>query len=423
MKIFKKWSALLAALLLAGAGHAQTLTSLYSFPAGYWANLNNETLDVNTNGFNPYGLTMGNDGNFYGTAWGGGSNGVGTIFKMTTGGTFTISELISFSYGNGENPPAALTLGNDGNFYGTTRAGGYTNLDGGFGYGTVFKVTPTGVLTTLVSFANTNGGLPYSGLTLGNDGNFYGTTYYGGTNGNYGTVFKVTTNGTLTMLVSFANTNGANPYAALTLGNDGNFYGTTSRGGTNGSPGYGTVFNVTTNGTLTRLVSFANTNGANPQAALTLGEDGNFYGTTAGGGTNGSHGTLFKVTANGTLTTLVSFNNTNGAAPEAPLTFGQDGNLYGVTVAGGTNSAYCAGCGGYEYSGTVFELIMPPPPSIGITMFSNFPVVIWPASGTNFVLQSSTNLASPNWANVSNGIPFFGIMVTNTSGAAFFRLH
>ena len=117
-------------------------------------------------------------------------------------------------------------------------------------------------LQTLVSFAYTNGSYPYAALTLGNDGNFYGTTY-GAVVGS-GTVFRVTTNGALTTLVFFDNTNGANPQASLTPGNDGNFYGTTASGGNlnlNSGEGYGTVFKMTTNGTLTTLVSFASTNG------------------------------------------------------------------------------------------------------------------------------------------------------------------
>jgi uncharacterized repeat protein (TIGR03803 family) len=130
------------------------------------------------------------------------------------------------------------------------------------------------ILQTLVSFNGTNGKYPNAALTLGNDGDFYGTTYSGGSNG-YGTIFKFTTNGTLTTLVSFANTNGAEPNG-LTLGNDGNFYGMTTLGGSNN---FGTVFKLTTNGTLTTLVSFANTNGRNPNG-LTLGIDGNLYGTT-----------------------------------------------------------------------------------------------------------------------------------------------
>jgi uncharacterized repeat protein (TIGR03803 family) len=284
---------------------------------------------TNTDGADPLGgLCAGQDGNFYGTTAGGGTNGgYGTVFKVTTNGLLT--SLVSFAGNNGSFSHSELVQGNDGNFYGTT-AGGGTNS-----YGTVFVVTTNGLLTSLVSFALTNGAYPDSDLTLGNDGNFYGTAYYGGSS-NLGTAFQVTTNGVLTTLVSFSNTNGALPIAGLTLGNDGNFYGTTAHGGTN-SGDYGTIFQVTTNGVLTSLVSFNNTNGANPSARLTFGNDNNFYGTTSYGGTNGL-GTVFKVTTNGVLTTLASFNNTNGANPIAGLTLGSDGNFYGTTVNGGSSN-------------------------------------------------------------------------------------
>jgi uncharacterized repeat protein (TIGR03803 family) len=283
------------------------------------------------NGWYPQtALTLGNDGNFYGTTLYGGS-GLGSVFQVTTNGTLTT--LVSFNGTNSWYPQTALTLGNDGNFYGTTPGGGSLNQ------GTIFQMTTNGTLTTLVSFNGTNGAWPQAALTLGNDGNFYGTTGGGGSSGD-GTVFKVTTNGTLTSLVSFNLTNGVGPNG-LTLGTDGNFYGTTGNGGiTNSSHpnGMGTVFQVTTNGTLTSLVSFNLTNGVGPNG-LTLGTDGNFYGTTYYGGIiNSSHpngmGTVFQVTMNGTLSTLVTFNLTNGAYPNA-LTLGTDGNFYSTTGYGG----------------------------------------------------------------------------------------
>jgi uncharacterized repeat protein (TIGR03803 family) len=146
--------------------------------------------------------------------------------------------------------------------------------------------------------------LPFAALTLGTDGNFYGTTGLGGVgNSNYpsgmGTVFKVTTNGALTTLVAFNFTNGASPMAALTLGSDGSFYGTTAGGGITNSSAYGsmgTVFQVTTKGALTTLVAFNFTNGASPYAGLTLGNDGYFYGTTTGGGSSVyGNGTVFRL--------------------------------------------------------------------------------------------------------------------------------
>src|SRR5690349_6521161 len=131
---------------------------------------------------------------------------------------------------------------------------------------------------------------------------------------------------TLTPIYSFTNFP-AHPRANLLQGADGNFYGTTSQGGSRGD---GTVFRVTTNGTLTALVSFTGGNGANPDAGLSLGSDGNFYGTTPSGGSF-DYGTVFRVTANGGLTTLVRFKGTNGAAPLAGLTLGSDGYFYGTT--------------------------------------------------------------------------------------------
>ena len=352
-----------------------TLTNLYSFTGG---------LD----GGSPLAaLTLGNDGNFYGTTEAGGSNGFGTIFQVTTNGALTT--LVSFANTNGAYPYAGLTLGNDGNFYGATPYGGITNENLN-GFGTLFKVTTNGVLTALVLFNVTNGASPYAGLTLGNDGNFYGTTWNGGSS-YYGTVFKMTPNGTLTTLASFNSTNGFLPDAALTLGNDGNFYGTSELGGiTNSSNpfGMGTIFQVMTNGTLTTLVSFNGTNGANPHAALTLGNDGNFYGTTEAGGSYNDNGTVFKVTTNGTLTTLVSFANTNGAYPEAALTLGADGIFYGTTGKGGSSGA-----------GTVFRLLLPAtPPTLTLQFLAGYPLLsMYGTLGDTYTVEYTTNLAVPNW--------------------------
>src|SRR5579872_6715316 len=170
--------------------------------------------------------------------------------------------------------------------------------------------------TNLISFAKTAGSKPSAGLVQATDGNFYGTTEFGGAR-NYGTVFKMTPAGSLTTLASFGYTNGALPLAGLVQGTNGILYGTTSTGGayTNQSgDGYGTIFQVTTNGVLATLLSFNNTNGAIPLAGLAQGADGNLYGTTQFGGTY-NYGTVFKMTFGGALTTLVSFDNTNGAYP------------------------------------------------------------------------------------------------------------
>ena len=294
------------------------LTSLYSFTGG-------------DDGAQPLGaLVQGSDGNFYGTTAGGGTNGEGTVFKISTNGV--LSTLYSFTGGNdGGLPEASLARGSDGNFYGTTVNGG-TNS-----HGTVFKISTNGALTSLYSFTGGNDGAqPLAGVVQGSDGNFYGTTETGGTNGN-GTVFKISTNGTLTSLYSFiGNHDGAVPQAGLVQGSDGNFYGTTSSGGTGGA---GTVFKISTNGVLTNLHSFIpGTNGSQPLAGLIQGSDGNFYGTTASGGSNGV-GTVFKISTNGALTSLYSFTGGNdGGFPQAGLVQGSDGNFYGTTLNGGTNS-------------------------------------------------------------------------------------
>jgi uncharacterized repeat protein (TIGR03803 family) len=290
-----------------------TLTTLVSF--GY------------TNGSSPNGLTVGNDGNFYGTTYWGGASGYGTVFEITPNGGLTSLNSFTTDYA-GRHPQGTLVQGSDGNLYGTTQYG-----PGDYGVGTIFKVTTNGTLTTLVDVSTNNGRYLNAGLTLGNDGYFYGTTWGGGAN-SFGNIFKVTTDGALTTIASFNNDNGSHPEAALALGSAGYFYGTANEGGSNN---HGTVFQVTTNGTLTALVSFDTANGANPTAGLTVGNDGNFYGTTQWGGSSGA-GTVFQVTTNGTLGTLVSFANTNGSRPNC-LTVGNDGNYYGTTVSGGSYGA------------------------------------------------------------------------------------
>jgi uncharacterized repeat protein (TIGR03803 family) len=273
-----------------------------------------------TNYWDLSGLALGGDGNFYSTA---SDFGSASLFRVTTNGALT-----TLYWSDGPSPSGVLTQGNDGAFYGTTMFGGGLGPEG-----IIFRVTTNGELTTVYTFTNADAGFFPIYLTLGCDGNFYSTTYSGGSS-NLGKVFMAGTNGVVSTLCSFAFTNGAYPEAPLILGSDGNFYGTTAGGG---SIGCGTVFQLTTNGVLTTLASFAGTNGAFPSAGLCQGPDGNFYGTTSAGGNsfappqNYGNGTVFQVTTNGVLTRLVSFTGTNGFGPStAALTVGSDGSFYGT---------------------------------------------------------------------------------------------
>ncbi len=253
----------------------------------------------------------------------------------------TFTKLVTFNVTNGAIPFAPLIQATDGNLYGTTSDGG-ANMDG-----TVFKITPEGMLTPLHSFDGTDGSYVVAGLTQATDGNFYGAATFGGTNG-YGTLFRITPEGTLTPLHSFDGTDGSEPAASLVQATDGNFYGTTRTGGANN---YGTVFKITPEGSLTPLYSFDFTDGAHPEASLVQATDGNLYGTTVDGGAY-EDGTVFKITPQGVLTTLHSFGDADGASPYTPLVQATDGNLYGTTVFGGVNNNCVGGCG------TVFKITL-----------------------------------------------------------------
>jgi len=302
-----------------------------------------------TNGANPTaGLVQGTDGNFYGTTPYGGT-GNGTVFKITPSGTLTT--LYDFAGSDGAIPFSGVLQASDGNFYGTTWGGG-TNC-APYGCGTVFKVTPEGVLTTLHSFDDNDGANPYGGLVQATDGNFYGTTWIGGFNNN-GTVFKITSTGTLTTLHRFNGfSDGTNP-VGLMQATDGNFYGIAAE--TN-SGYYSTIFKMTPGGVLTILYTFCQqpncADGSSPNGLIQA-SDGNFYATTYGGGANCCYGTVFKMTLAGSLTTLYSFcsqpNCADGGNPLGRLLQSSDGNLYGTTSS--TPSNQCTHCG------TVFKITL-----------------------------------------------------------------
>ncbi len=336
---------------------AQTFTSVYNFCSQPNC----------TDGSGPEAaLVQATDGNFYGTTTGGGntngacsSYGCGTVFKMAPTGALTV--LHSFTETDGWAPVAGLLQANDGDFYGTTTRGGNTNgACSPYGCGTVFKMSSSGVFTTLYYFCsqpNCEDGESPSPLVQANDGSLYGSTGSLGGHGE-GTVFKITPAGQLTTLYSFCSqpncTDGGDPNtsAGLVQATDGNFYGTTYGGGTSSTcfGGCGTVFKITPTGALTTLYSFCSqpncADGYSPFAGLVQATDGNFYGTTGQGGTAGG-GTAFKITPSGTLTTLYDFCTQSNCSPFplAPLVQASDGNLYGTTSAGGNNGG-----------GTVFKI-------------------------------------------------------------------
>jgi len=301
----------------------------------------------------------------------------------------TFQTRFTFDGTDGMAPVGALVQATDGNLYGATAAGGAGPYGSG---GTIFRIAPSGSLTTVYNFCSqsgcTDGMYPRGALVQAANGNLYGITLFGGAS-NTGTVFEITPSGTLTTLHSFCSqsncTDGEYPYAGLVLASNGVLYGTTYIGGLYGA---GAIFEITPSGTLTTLYSFCAqtgcTDGANPVAPLIQGADGNFYGTTYGyyypptgrpmtlysfcsqsgcpdrGSplplAQGSGGTVFKITPHGTLTTLHSFCSqsdcTDGANPVAPLVQATDGNFYGTAAEGGADTTGCAGYG----CGTVFEI-------------------------------------------------------------------
>jgi uncharacterized repeat protein (TIGR03803 family) len=306
------------------------------------------------------GVVQASDGNFYGTTTIGGANSFGAIFKLSSNGQLTV--LHSFCYGGscteGHEVKAAMIRASDGNLYGTTEQGGSSLCTGGCG--TVFKITPGGSFSTVYTFCTQtgcpDGSNPIGGLVQGTDGNFYGTTSTGGTgvscNGNCGTIFKLTPGGTLTTLYEFCPqigcSDGYGPWAGLVQATDGNFYGTTYFGG--GSRASGTAFKITPAGAFTVIHTFCTTqncpDGQEPDAALIQAIDGNFYGTTHN--SESQYGGVFQMTPQGVVTSLHNFVYTDGSQPQSGVIQATNGNFYGVTYSGGSQGF-----------GTLFEIGVP----------------------------------------------------------------
>ncbi|HEU5431699.1 MAG TPA: VCBS repeat-containing protein [Thermomicrobiales bacterium] len=326
------------------AGYASTLATLVSFNGA--------------NGAIPFGSLIADAaGDLFGTTVNGGANNDGTVFgikKTVAGYASTPTTLVSFNGTDGALPAGGLIADAAGDLFGTTSAGGAN------GDGTVFEIvkTPTGYAsapTTLVSFGGADGSAPESSLIADANGNLFGTASEGGANGD-GTVFEIakTASGyasTPTTLVSFDGADGETPFGSLIADTNGNLFGTTAFGGANGD---GTVFEIkkTAGGyasTPTKLVSFDGADGETPFGSLIADAKGDLFGTTSAGGANGD-GTVFEIkkTAAGYAsapTKLITFTGADGEQPFAGLIIDATGNLFGTTSAGGANG-----------DGTVFEI-------------------------------------------------------------------
>jgi uncharacterized repeat protein (TIGR03803 family) len=277
------------------------------------------SFDGSKGSYPDFGLTLGSDGNFYSVTPLGGSSNLGVLYKITSAGAITVLHTFT-NTGDGEEPSSPPVQGKDGNYYGIT-----SQLPGSVFY----KVTPAGVYTVLHTMVSTDG-YDGAGLTLGSDGNFYGASYYGGTN-NEGTIFKVSTKGVYKVLYNFDGTHGYHSFAPPVQGTDGKFYGITSAGGPTND---GVIYRFTSSGAYTVLHDLtAATDGGTPQGGLMQATDGNFYGAASLGGSLGG-GTLFKITPAGAFTVVYDFNgsdDTDGSDPESTLTQNTNGLLYGDT--------------------------------------------------------------------------------------------
>ncbi|MGC1372615.1 MAG: choice-of-anchor tandem repeat GloVer-containing protein [Candidatus Sulfotelmatobacter sp.] len=359
-----------AAIAVTAQAQTPRLTTLYNFCSdiseGYC-----------TDGSSPYAaLIQAANGYLYGTTESGGANGYGTVFKINTSGGSATTPLYSFcsqvGCTDGVQPQGGLLLATDGALYGTTFSGGANTGNGG----TVFKITPSGTLTSLYSFGPppyTTGANPTGTLVQATNGDLYGTAS-GQADSPGGTIFKINQSGTsFGLLYTFCPANncttGIDPFSGVIQATNGDFYGTAEEGGPGGSSD-GTIFKVAPNGAVSLLYSFCQQTGCadgfNPIGTLVQGSDGNLYGTTYDGGTY-DKGTVFKITPSGVFQSLYSFCQqvqngvcTDGEYPVSGLIQATDGNLYGTTYYGGPNGFF---------AGTVFKITTAGPPLTTVYAF------------------------------------------------------
>ena len=324
----------LAATLLPAAWAKPKFKVLAGVPGGLWS-----------------GLTFDSKGNLYGVTTGGGDYGVGSVFEMThnSKGMWRVTTLHSFNGKDGAEPNGDLIFDAAGNLYGTTPVGG-TYYDGG----TVFELTPGSggwTFSVLYSFCHQygcpDGGGPLAGLVRDKDGNLLGTGWAGLYD--QGVVFELTPRSggwTYSVLYNFGSHSydGSNPMDTPVLDAEGNIYGTTYYGGRDGD---GAVFKMMprSGGWRERLLwQFDSNDGADPEGGVVFDAEGNLYGTTNGGASN-----IFELTpsANGSWKEIVLYefkNSKKGTAPVSGLARGTGRTLYGTTATGGTGSCY-NGCG------------------------------------------------------------------------------
>jgi uncharacterized repeat protein (TIGR03803 family) len=376
-----------------------------------------------TNGALPFcGLTRGPNNVLYGTTSFGGPSGGGTLFSFAPSGQLTT--LHAFTSGtDGGAPVAKLALGIDGNLYGPTTAGGQ------LAHGTLYRVTGDGQLTTLYSFKGGIDGTSSGPLLATSNGDLFGLTADGGVFTN-GSAFRWNPGASPTTIYSFSGgLDGSEPVGGLVQGDDGSFYGATRLNSIRGFTFYGTLFNLTAAGALTTLYSLNFTDGSYPAAGLLLASDGNFYGTTERGGSK-DYGTLIRMTPDGQFSTLLEFDGfNNGANPVVALTEGPDASIYGTTSSGGPGG-----------KGTIFRLSFTGPPQItsqpraraavggGSARFSasvsGAPTMIyrWQKNGTNLADSANIHGTTSRVLTLDNvsltDAGSYSVLVTNSLGSA-----
>jgi len=341
---------------MAGVTQAQTYSVLHNFAGG-------------TSGAYPYdGLTMDRAGNFYGTTYEGGTNGQGMVFKLLKrNGSWVYLPIYSFRGGNdGAYPYAGVTIGPDGNLYGTTSSGGQGAPACPGGCGTVYKLTPPANVcqrvscpwneTVIYNFFQSGVGLgdPWAGVIFDRSGNIYGTTTQGGTGGcpnpGCGAVYELIPSGaswTAVVLYSFTgHSDGAVPYAGLVQDPAGNLYGVSYYSGF--FQGYGAIFELVSNGgswTERTLYDFqGGSDGGNSFSTLNFDSAGNLFGGTSESNGNGLTGVAFELSPSGNNWNYSVIASFDGSLVQS-LSFDPAGNLYGATAFGGAHGF-----------GTVFKL-------------------------------------------------------------------